>query len=183
MELNTNRLTLVAADRELIEAELAGRDALAGLLGADISDEWPPPLNDQAAFRFVLNGYASQDRGWWFWYFLLWRMDQNPLAIGIGGFKGPPKDGVVEIGYSVVNEQQRQGYATEACESLIEWAASSQRVSRIIAHTLIGLTPSIRVLEKLEFDFEGECQEEQGPPGETVIRYGLAVRRTLTKSE
>lgn len=183
MELNTSRLTLIAADKELIEAALASRAALGAALGADIPAEWPPPLNDDAALRYVQNAFKPQDHGWWFWYLLLQRSAMPQLAIGIAGFKGPPKHGVVEIGYSVVTEHQRNGFATQACAALMEWAVSTGRVSRVIAHTLVGLTPSIRVLEKLGFAFEGESQDEQGPPGETVIRYGLAIRRNLTDNE
>lgn len=70
--------------------------------------------------------------------------------MGVAGYKGPPSDGVVEIGYSIVASWQRRGLATEACRALIE-AAWQRGAKVILAHTLPHLQPSIGVLGKLEF--------------------------------
>jgi RimJ/RimL family protein N-acetyltransferase len=75
----------------------------------------------------------------------------NPhTLVGTVSYKGPPVDGLVEIGYSVVPSWQRQGLATEASQALID-AAWAQGAEVIVAHTLPELKPSIRVLEKLGF--------------------------------
>ena len=65
-------------------------------------------------------------------------------------YKGPPVDGTVEIGYSVVPSWRRRGLATEASRALIEaaWGCGAEAV---VAHTLPHLTPSIRVLQELGF--------------------------------
>ena len=67
-----------------------------------------------------------------------------------GGFKGPPADGKVEVGYSVVPSQQRRGHATAAIGSMIE-TARRRGATRVRAETLPSLPASIRVLEKLGF--------------------------------
>jgi RimJ/RimL family protein N-acetyltransferase len=57
-------------------------------------------------------------------------------------------------------ENQRQGFASEAVDALVEWAFSHAFVTRVIAHTLPVLAPSIRVLEKNGFVFLGDGEEE-----------------------
>ena len=43
-----------------------------------------------------------------------------PTLVGAGGYFGPPDaDGTVEIGYSVLPEWQRHGYATQMTEALV----------------------------------------------------------------
>ena len=85
--------------------------------------------------------------------------------VGVVGYKGMPKDGTVEVGYGIVAEHQRRGYATEATRALVDQAFATPGVTRVIAETLPGLAPSIGVLEKLKFTLIGEGSE----PG--VIRY------------
>jgi RimJ/RimL family protein N-acetyltransferase len=161
--LSTQRLILVPATAELAHAESEDPEHLWRLLGCDPPSAWPPPLNDQDSMKWYADFLAAHPGsvGWGLWYFLLQRPDQNPLPIGNGGFKGlPTADGTVEVGYSILEEHQRQGYAPEAVRALLAWAFSHPHVSRVIAHTLPDLTPSIRVLEKCGFRFVGEGTEE-----------------------
>ena len=163
LRIETNRLDLIAATEGMVRAELEDRARLASLLGAEVPADWPPPLNDADSMRWVLNVMRATPaiEGWITWYFLLRRDGAAPLAIGNGGFKGvPAADGTVEIGYSVREENQRQGYASEAVDALVEWAFSHAFVTRVIAHTLPVLAPSIRVLEKNGFAFLGDGEEE-----------------------
>lgn len=176
--ISTSRLVLVPATVKIVEAELAGRAALSSAIGADVPDDWPPPLNDDQAFRVVMDRLRSVpgDVGWWFWYVLrTGREADAPAAIGICGFKGrPTAEGVAEIGYSVMPECHRKGFANEACEALLDWAFSHEEVAKVIGHTLEGLTPSIGVMEKLGFIYEGEGPSEEAPtPQDKVVRYGL----------
>ena len=54
--------------------------------------------------------------------------------------------------------------------ALIGWAFAHQEVKKIIAHTLPGLAPSIRVMEKCGFVFAGDGNIEDGMQ---TIRYQL----------
>ena len=81
--------------------------------------------------------------------------------------QGPPADGVVEVGYSVVPSWQRRGIATEAVRGLLD-AARARGARAAAAHTLPHLTPSIGVLTGLGFD-------RTDPPEPDV----LAFRRRL----
>jgi RimJ/RimL family protein N-acetyltransferase len=52
------------------------------------------------------------------------------VAGGIG-FHGPPRDGLVEVGYGVVPDYRRRGVATEALRRLLELAAGLDGVRRV----------------------------------------------------
>ena len=68
-----------------------------------------------------------------------------------GGFKGPPQDGTVEIGYSVLPQFQGRGYATEMVRALIDWAFAQPGVLRIVAETTENNVASMRLLHRLGF--------------------------------
>lgn len=162
LTLRTPRLELVASTLELAHADLAGRDAFANAIGADVPESWPPPLNDEASQRWIVHLLETSTNGvgWAAWYFIH-REATRRTVIGNGGFKGPPTtDGTVEIGYSVIEAEQRRGIAPEAAGALVSWAFSHPEVRRVIAHTLTDGRPSMRVLEKCDFHFVGPGEEE-----------------------
>ncbi|MEK7671519.1 MAG: GNAT family N-acetyltransferase [Bacteroidota bacterium] len=164
----TERLILVGGTEGSLVAELQNRKALADLLGVAVPANWPPPLYDQPAIEFTLK-YLKENpdaKDWIFWYIVL--REPEPIAIGITGFKGKPSsDGTVEVGYSVCNQFQRNGYASEAVGALIKHAFSHNEVQRVIAETLPDLMPSIKVMEKNGLKFIGQGSEDG------VIRYEL----------
>jgi RimJ/RimL family protein N-acetyltransferase len=167
--IESRRMTLVAATPELVSADLAGREAFAEALGAEVPDQWPPELYDSMAMRFTLQQLRDpSEHGWSLWY-LLSNRDNPPPVIGICGFKGKPdRAGCVEIGYSVLRQFRFQGYATEAVARLVTWAFSHQNVVEVTAETLPHLRQSIRVMEKSGFVFQGPGSEHG------VVRYALS---------
>jgi RimJ/RimL family protein N-acetyltransferase len=165
--LTTSRLLLVPATPELIAAELQSADRLSELLNATVPQDWPPEHHDQETLRFWSEQLSRPGAaGWWLYYMVLANADPHTL-VGTVSYKGPPVDGTVEIGYSVVPSWQRQGLATEASHALIE-AAWDRGAEVVVAHTLPELKPSIRVLEKLGF-----AASESSEPGELAF----ALRR------
>jgi RimJ/RimL family protein N-acetyltransferase len=112
---------------------------------------------------------------WGFYYFLEHaETGRRPVLVGAGGFKGPPDaDGLVEIGYSIVPERQRRGYATEATRGLLSFAFADARVRTVIGQTLTTLAPSIGVLEKAGFRFARAGEDPHAPPGSQVVRYAM----------
>jgi ribosomal-protein-alanine N-acetyltransferase len=168
--LKTERLELIAGTPELFRARVDERELLARALGAEVPAGWPPPLFDQDAMDWMSKYLAEHaDAGGWSFYFIVLHAPATrPTLIGGCGFKGTPAaDGTVEIGYSMLPEFQRAGYATEAAGALVRWAFSQPQVARVIAETYPELRPSIRVLEKNNFRFIGDGSEER------VIRYAL----------
>ena len=163
MELQTDRLSLLAGTAALGHAEVDDRARFAKLLNAEVPSAWPPPLNDVDSMiwftRYIESNPGSD--GWTKWYFLLKRQGQLPLAVGNGGFKGKADpSGTVEVGYSVLEEYHGRGLAPEAIKELIRWAFSHDEVNRVIAHTFPELGPSIRVMEKCGLIYVGKGAEE-----------------------
>ena len=89
--------------------------------------------------------------------------------VGWGGFKGPPRDGVVELGYEIAESRRERGLATAATLALLAEAFAEPQVVKVIAHTLAEHNASNRVLEKAGFRFDRETQEE----GQPVWRFAL----------
>jgi RimJ/RimL family protein N-acetyltransferase len=181
VSIRTRRLLLEPSTVELIRAELRGPDELGRLLGARVADDWPPDLYDEGAMRLWLGLLETdaESAGWCSYYFLFADGASIPALIGAGGYKGKPRDGVVEIGYSIVASHQRRGLASEAVAGLVEHAFEFPHVTRVIAQTLPELQPSIGVLVKNRFCFAGDGSE----PG--VIQYELtrAEHRAVIRAE
>lgn len=147
----TARLRLEPATTELVDAELDDPRLLADLLGAELPPDWPPEHHDADVLRFTRDLLADERAaGWWLHWFLLTSGVDRPVLAGTGGFVGPPVEGTVEIGYSVVPSLQRRGIASEASQGLID-AAWERGARRVIAKTLPELRPSLGVLQKLGF--------------------------------
>jgi ribosomal-protein-alanine N-acetyltransferase len=172
LRLFTTRLELVAATVELAKAEINDLLAFARLLDIPQPTSWPPPLNDehsQQSFLASLQKARPNDAGWQLWFCI--RREPRGL-LGNAGFKGVPKNGSVEIGYSILEAHQRMGYCTEAVRALVGWAFQCPAVRKVVAHTLPGLVPSIRVMEKCGFAFAGDGPIEDGMQ---TIRYELTL--------
>ncbi|WP_136666928.1 GNAT family N-acetyltransferase [Flavobacterium sp. H122] len=72
--------------------------------------------------------------------------------IGDLGFKGfNYKDQSVDIGYGIIKEERRKGYAEEAVKEIIKWAFSNEIVKEITANCLIENTNSVNLLTKFNF--------------------------------
>jgi RimJ/RimL family protein N-acetyltransferase len=161
--LHTTRLELIASTLELTLLELQSAKALAAALDVTEPSSWPPPLNDESSQRWFLEKLQSDPGiiGWTMWYFMLGAGRRREL-VGNGGFKGAPQHGTVEVGYSILPEHQRNGYATEATGGLIAWAFSHPEVDRVAAETLPDLEPSLSVMRKCGMRYVRPGSEEQG---------------------
>ena len=177
--IRTARLLLISATAADLEAELVSRDALAASLGAVVPGSWPPELYDEAAVRWTLAALEADPRfaEWGFYYVTIAPADTGvrPLLIGAGGFKGPPdSSGAVEVGYAIVPEQRRRGYAREAVDGWLSFAFAEPRVVRVMANTLAELEPSIGVLRSAGFRFVGAGTDPHEPE---------AIRFEITRAE
>jgi [ribosomal protein S5]-alanine N-acetyltransferase len=157
----TARMRLAPASVALARAELADRAEFARLLSATVPAEWPPEMLADALPVFLEWIEAAPDQvGWYVWYAMMRasREAQDMLAGDVGdilmasaGFKGPPQDGTVEIGYSVLPRFQGHGYATEMVRALIDWALAQPGVARVVAETTEENASSLRLLRRLGF--------------------------------
>ncbi|AGB01304.1 GNAT family N-acetyltransferase [Methanoregula formicica] len=152
--LQTKRLSLIPATREILEADLNDREQLSSLLDATIPAGWPQPLMDEGVIREFLRMMKDPAEPLFAaWY---WVLDDTATGTGIlignGGIlsaEGHPNTAV--LGYSVLEEFWNRGYATEAVGALIPVIFSLPGIRGIIATTYPHLTASIRVLEKNGF--------------------------------
>ena len=168
--IRTERLELVPATVATAQAALDGREALAAALHAVVPDTWPPDLLDEPALQFTLARLAASitEATWWMYFVILPGAEGGRTLIGSAGYKGPPSaDGTVEVGYGIVRDRQRRGYASEATRGLVARAFQHPEVRRVIAETLPELTPSIGVLRTCGFRFIGEGSEAG------VLRYEI----------
>lgn len=176
MTLRTSRLTLIPVTLAMVDAALAGNDALAATLGVTVPATWPHEFLDADAFswfraRLTEPGYAE---GWWM-YFATHEGVDGPALIGSVGYKGPPDaDATVEIGYGVVSDQRRRGYAAEMAMALTARAFAESDVRRVIAETMPELVGSIGVLERCRFVLVDGAAE----PG--AIRFELTRERFMS---
>jgi RimJ/RimL family protein N-acetyltransferase len=166
----TQRLDLVEASPDHVRAAIHDPAQLGVLLHAQIARGWPPELLDVKALEWTLRWLENptNDHSFGLYWMVLRESASLRTLVGVAGFKGmPSEDGTVELGYGVVAEYQRRGYATETVRAFLAHAFASPKVTRVIAETLPGLAASIGVLEKCGFTFIGDGSEAG------VIRYEI----------
>ena len=145
-------MRIVAGTEAPAVAELENTWRLGVLLGAEVPSDWPPESIRDALPMFLSRCRASATCGCWTlgWYSLL-RREGSSVLCGSVGFKGPPREGVVEIGYSVLPAFECRGLATEMVEALTRWALEKPAVAFVEAETEDPNAASRRVLEKANF--------------------------------
>lgn len=159
--LTDGQLTLVPATLAMLQAELdINHTQLFNHLDVSPPPYWPPELNDKDSFGHFLNILKTvlNSQGWGAYYAI--NSKPTRALVGTGGFVVPPDtEGSVEIGYSILRPNQRQGLATRLSRLLVNKAFSDHRVTKVIAHTYPHLIGSIGVLTKIGFQFEGERED------------------------
>jgi [ribosomal protein S5]-alanine N-acetyltransferase len=139
--IETRNLRLVPQTIDQVHAMIA---AMTPAEKAQLSADWLAQLDASTAADPWTHGFSLVLR-------------DSGIAVGQGGFKGPPTaEGVVEIAYAVKEVYQGKGYATEAAQALTAYAFSSGRVRVVRAHTLPEPNASTRVLTKCGFQRLGE---------------------------
>jgi ribosomal-protein-alanine N-acetyltransferase len=76
--------------------------------------------------------------------------------IGHIRFHTRPVENAVEFGYVVFTPWRQQGYATEAAEAVMRWAAEQHGVKRFVASVRPDNFPSQRFVAKLGFRKVGQ---------------------------
>ena len=101
---------------------------------------------------YIENMYRFYGYGMW----LVFEKETGEL-VGRAGIEHSEKlEGEFELGYAVRTKYQKQGYAFEACQAIIAYAAMELEIPKL--HCLIQKenTKSIKLAEKLDFSFEKE---------------------------
>ncbi|PWR73175.1 GNAT family N-acetyltransferase [Methanospirillum lacunae] len=170
ISLYTKRLELIPITVELCNADLTSSEVLGIHLNCCIPDSWPPALlTPETLDEFIVLLTAECESRLYAYYWV--KTGDTPddrVLIGSGGFVRD-KEGAFELGYSVLEEYQQLGYATEAVNEMIKWARTNPGVVCLKACTFPSLIGSIRVLEKTGFIRDGLGSEEGS------IAYRLAL--------
>jgi len=90
----------------------------------------------------------------------VWVVIERDSATVVGdiGFFGPPDAaGVLEVGYSIVPNRRRRGYASEAAAALRDWGLDQTGVQTIVAACDADNAASILTLDRVGFRRTGEA--------------------------
>ncbi|MGF1663123.1 MAG: GNAT family N-acetyltransferase [Kineosporiaceae bacterium] len=98
------------------------------------------------------------------------------VVAGMGGFKGAPHDGAVEIGYQLAPTYRGRGLATGAVHVMVD-RARQVGVHLVRAHTLPGPNPSTAVLERVGFRHASTVEDPGDGP---VWRWELDLGTDVT---
>jgi len=140
--MSSRRTRIEPVSLEHVEALLEGDDVFAARFGMPVA---PGYLDVPEALRRTRDELANGMPSQWYSHLII-DVDTNTV-VGFGGYKGPPTDGEVEIGYSVAPSFQQRGHATAAALLLIEQARAAGAV-RVCAYTLAETNASTRVLTR-----------------------------------
>jgi len=146
---------VVRAELPIMDAALTGDDALAAALDCEVVPGWATFVEALEPTREGLVGQADGAA----WGPRMFVADDPPRLVGWGGFKGPPRDGTVELGYEIAESCRRRGHATAAVRAMVAEAFTAENVTMVIAHTLPHRNPSNQLLERLGFRFDGEVRQ------------------------
>lgn len=145
----TPRLVLIPASIAVIQAVLDEQYELAGALeGVTVPRDWPGNADALAALPIHLAA-MRRDLEQLPWRFRLIVRLRDRLVIGSIDLKGTPREGVVEIGWGLIESARRSGYAREAAKAVVDWLATRREVQRITAAIAPTNLASINIAEHL----------------------------------
>jgi RimJ/RimL family protein N-acetyltransferase len=123
---------------------------LAGDLGGLTAAPGWPHADTAPGLSFADHGGAS-------WLVV----DESGHVVGELGTKGPPgPDGTVEIGYGLAGPSRGRGIGTRAVAALLSWLDEQPDVRMVEAHVRPDNTASVRVLQRLGFEWAGHAAGE-----------------------
>src|SRR5437763_1629982 len=113
MIIETARLRLVPMTLAYVSGPPDDRQLLARELDVEVPACWPPELWDQDAQDWCRKILEVDPQTPWIPRCIVLR-EPRPVACGVVGFGAPDAEGRVMIGYGVLPEFRRSGYAAEA---------------------------------------------------------------------
>jgi ribosomal-protein-alanine N-acetyltransferase len=127
------------------------RAAASREIGALLPDAWPQvDLLDVLPMQAAAADVGAERFGVW----VLVERETNTV-VGDIGFFGPPLGQTVEIGFSVIPDRRRRGYASEAARALVDWALRQPGIGEVTARSDVENEASARVLTRAAFDRVG----------------------------
>lgn len=148
--LKTERLILIPFTSQICTNILNNDFSDLSEIGLKKGISWPD--NDvMETLPKILNNLSKVGLPTGFESWMIIKNDTHEI-IGDLGFKGfNHEEENIDIGYGIIKEERRKGYAEEAVTELIKWALSNEMVKEITARCLIDNVSSINLLKKLNF--------------------------------
>ena len=146
--IRTARLRLIPARADHFTAMRDGDEALGHALGLTVAEGWVG-LEDHRDVIANADSYLEQHPGAADWWMYLFVHEADAALVGVGGFKGAPADGVVELGYALAPSYRGRGLALEAARGMVARAFAEADVNEVRAHTLPEQNDSTRLLVRL----------------------------------
>ncbi|MBB6372127.1 GNAT family N-acetyltransferase [Chryseobacterium shigense] len=156
--LTTERLILIPFTIKICKNLLNNDFSDLPVLGIKKGKGWPdqdvletlPKIIDNLSQTGAPTGFES-------WMII---KKETSEIIGDAGFKGlNAEEKNIDIGYGIIKEERRKGYAEEAVTELIRWAFSTEKINEITAKCFLENINSINFLKKLNFT---EIKQEDG---------------------
>lgn len=169
-EIHTERLTLRAITPEVYDYihNNFGNTELMEFLGLASAE-------DLAAEKEKYSkGYATHNRT-----FVLFQIIDKATGRMIGGcgyHTWFPKHNRAEIGYDLKHEEdKRKGFMTEAVQAVLDYGFTEMGLHRVEAIAADYNEPSIRIINKFGFSYEGRLREHYNVGGvmEDSVMYSL----------
>lgn len=154
--------------REWIEALIDSEAAFTEQFGIAVIEGW---AGFPEALPHVLDAARRHDADPWGSHLFF---DDDAALVGLGGFKGPPREGGVEIGYAIAPARQGRGLATTAARTLID-RARDRGATRVIAHTLATPNASTAVLVHCGFTRVATTADPERGVDDDVWRWELQL--------
>lgn len=160
--IETARLSLRPVAETWLTALISGPGMFALLTGLRVADGGCGTPEELCGSLARVRRAPARELRWWAPVLFIERAAS--LVVGMGGYKGSPRAGAIEIGYSIAPGHRGRGLATEAAAALAAAAFKQPGVDRVLARTLPAPGPSPRVLEKCGFARAGEVLDpNEGP--------------------
>lgn len=153
----------------MLRADFAKSPAFSQLTNAEIPSGWPGEGWDENAYNYLLDRMEKYPacRDWSRYIAVKAGPGGRRTLAGGCGLLGPIElTDDPEIGYGLLPEFQRRGYATEAVAALVEWIFEHPHIRSVNAQTFPDHQPSLRVLERSGFQFAGPGP---GPEEGTIL--------------
>ncbi len=162
--IRTARLKLIAITPDMLAAEASGAKALRDILDVEVGVDWPPEHWESHVWAHILAQYRASP-GTFGWHRYMVAESEPARLVGcLGGF--PCADGDVELGYSVAESAQRQGFGSEAAGALTRWFLERPEVRSVSAQAFETAPASIRIMQHCGM----RCVGEGDQPGTTRYR-------------
>lgn len=107
------------------------------------------------AIAYIVNGPLKSYQQHGFGLFLVTLKESN-IPIGTCGLIRRENIADADLGYSLLEKFRSQGYSSEAASAVLDFGKNVVGLNRVVAYTAPLNKASIRVLEKLGFEYEGE---------------------------